>query len=254
MRTKTPDYTFTVDDFGGRRHGRRRQSRERQDRRRCRHRARRHAHALGYGDRVGGPAEDGAIADDLDELKYSPPANLYGTDVASFTFKVNGWHGRQQRQRLHDDHRREREVDDPVTGKPGITGTAQVGQTLTSDWRVPSRMWPRRCRTPSFRPRSPLQGPVDPAVERSHLRPTFRARRNETYDPGQPPTRARRPQGEGLVRGRRRHRRGPAHQPDAYPGRAARSWARTTPRCSVRRCPSAKSRRTPPRAWTSAPR
>ena len=41
------------------------------------------------------------------DLKYSPPANLYGTDVASFTFKVND--GTVDSDNAYtDDHRRER--------------------------------------------------------------------------------------------------------------------------------------------------
>ena len=69
-------------------------------------------------------------ADDLDELKYSPPANLYGTDVASFTFKVND--GTVDSDNAYTMTIDVKGMDDPVTGKPGITGTAQVGQTLTA--------------------------------------------------------------------------------------------------------------------------
>ena len=69
-------------------------------------------------------------ADDLDELKYSPPANLYGTDVASFTFKVNdGTVDSDNAYTMTIDVKGE---DDSATGAPGITGTAQVGQTLTA--------------------------------------------------------------------------------------------------------------------------
>ena len=70
------------------------------------------------------------LADDLDELKYSPPANLYGTDVASFTFKVNdGTVDSDNAYTMTIDVKGE---DDSATGAPGITGTAQVGQTLTA--------------------------------------------------------------------------------------------------------------------------
>ena len=69
-------------------------------------------------------------ADDLEELKYSPPANLYGTDVASFTFKVND--GTVDSDNAYTMTIDVKGMDDPVTGKPGITGTAQVGQTLTA--------------------------------------------------------------------------------------------------------------------------
>ena len=69
-------------------------------------------------------------ADDLDELKYSPPANLYGTDVASFTFKVND--GTVDSDNAYTMTIDVKGMDDPATGKPGITGTAQVGPTLTA--------------------------------------------------------------------------------------------------------------------------
>ena len=66
----------------------------------------------------------------LGNLKYSPAANLYGTDVASFTFKVNdGTVDSDNAYTMNIDVKGE---DDPATGKPGITGTAQVGQTLTA--------------------------------------------------------------------------------------------------------------------------
>ena len=69
-------------------------------------------------------------ADEIDDLKYSPPANLYGTDFASFTFKVNdGTVDSDDAYTMNIDVKGE---DDPATGEPGITGTAQVGQTLTA--------------------------------------------------------------------------------------------------------------------------
>ena len=69
-------------------------------------------------------------AADLGNLKYSPAANLYGTDVASFTFKVNdGTVDSDNAYTMNIDVKGE---DDSATGKPGITGTAQVGQTLTA--------------------------------------------------------------------------------------------------------------------------
>ena len=70
------------------------------------------------------------LAAEIDDLKYSPPANLYGTDVASFTFKVNdGTVDSDNAYTITIDVKGE---DDSATGKPGITGTAQVGQTLTA--------------------------------------------------------------------------------------------------------------------------
>ena len=70
------------------------------------------------------------LAAEIDDLKYSPAANLYGTDVASFTFKVNdGTVDSDNAYTMNIDVKGE---DDPATGKPGITGTAQVGQTLTA--------------------------------------------------------------------------------------------------------------------------
>ena len=63
-------------------------------------------------------------------LKYSPPANLYGTDVASFTFKVNdGTVDSDNAYTMTIDVKGE---DDSATGAPTITGTAQVGETLTA--------------------------------------------------------------------------------------------------------------------------
>ena len=69
-------------------------------------------------------------AAEIDDLKYSPAANLYGTDVASFTFKVNdGTVDSDNAYTMNIDVKGE---DDPATGKPGITGTAQVGERLTA--------------------------------------------------------------------------------------------------------------------------
>ena len=70
------------------------------------------------------------LAAEIDDLKYSPPANLYGTDFATFTFKVNdGTVDSDNAYTMNIDVKGE---DDPATGKPGITGMAQVGQTLTA--------------------------------------------------------------------------------------------------------------------------
>ena len=67
-------------------------------------------------------------AAEIDDLKYSPPANLYGMDFASFTFKVND--GTVDSDDAYTMYIDVQGMDDPATGKPGITGTAQVGRTL----------------------------------------------------------------------------------------------------------------------------
>ena len=67
--------------------------------------------------------------DDLDELKYSPPANLYGTDFASFTFKVND--GTDDSDSAYTMTIAVLSRNDPATGEPTISGTAREGQTLT---------------------------------------------------------------------------------------------------------------------------
>ena len=79
---------------------------------------------------VSGDLPQTVPADEIDDLKYSPPANLYGTDVASFTFKVND--GTVDSDNAYTMNIDVKGMDDPATGKPGITGTAQVGQTLTA--------------------------------------------------------------------------------------------------------------------------
>ena len=63
------------------------------------------------------------------ELKYVPPANANGDDLTSFTFRVNDGGVDSATHTLTIDVTA---VNDPATGKPGITGTAQVGQTLTA--------------------------------------------------------------------------------------------------------------------------
>ena len=70
------------------------------------------------------------LAAEIGSLKYSPPANLYGTDVASFTFKVNdGTVDSDNAYTMTIDVKGE---NDSATGAPTITGTAQVGETLTA--------------------------------------------------------------------------------------------------------------------------
>ena len=70
-------------------------------------------------------------AADLGNLKYSPPANLNGYEnFATFGFKVNdGTDDSVDTYRINIDVV---PMNDPVTGKPGIAGTAQVGRRLTA--------------------------------------------------------------------------------------------------------------------------
>ena len=73
------------------------------------------------------------LAADLGNLKYSPPANanVIGSPAyTTFTFKVND--GTVDSDDTYSMNIDVRPMNDPVTGKPGITGTAQVGRTLTA--------------------------------------------------------------------------------------------------------------------------
>ena len=63
-------------------------------------------------------------------LTYSPPANASGNDADSFTFRVND--GTDDSVLVYTQSIHLTAVNDAATGKPGITGTAQVGQTLTA--------------------------------------------------------------------------------------------------------------------------
>ena len=67
---------------------------------------------------------------DGSKLKYSPPANANGTAYASFTFKVND--GTDDSATANTMTIDVTAVNDPATGEPTITGTAQVGQALTA--------------------------------------------------------------------------------------------------------------------------
>ena len=69
------------------------------------------------------------LAAEIDELKYSPPANLYGTDVATFTFKVND--GTDDSADAYTMTIGVTAVN-PATGAPAISGAAAVGQALTA--------------------------------------------------------------------------------------------------------------------------
>ena len=63
-------------------------------------------------------------------LKYTPPANANGTGYASFKFKVND--GTADSAAEYTITINVTPVNDPATGTPTISGTAQVGQTLTA--------------------------------------------------------------------------------------------------------------------------
>ena len=72
-------------------------------------------------------------AADLGNLKYSPPANAnVGTigNFVTFDFKVND--GTDDSADTYTMSINVAPMNDPATGKPGITGTAQVGRTLTA--------------------------------------------------------------------------------------------------------------------------
>ena len=63
-------------------------------------------------------------------LKYAPPANANGAGYASFKFKVND--GTADSAAEYTITINVTAVNDPATGAPTISGTAQVGQTLTA--------------------------------------------------------------------------------------------------------------------------
>ena len=63
-------------------------------------------------------------------LKYAPPANAHGASYASFTFKVND--GTVDSTAEYTITINVTAVNDPATGAPTISGTAQVGQALTA--------------------------------------------------------------------------------------------------------------------------
>ena len=62
-------------------------------------------------------------------LKYAPPANANGTGYASFKFKVNDGTADSAEYTITINVTA---VNDPATGTPTISGTAQVGQILTA--------------------------------------------------------------------------------------------------------------------------
>ena len=70
-------------------------------------------------------------AGELGNLKYVPPANAASyNNLAPFTFKVND--GTDDSDETYQFNIDVIPVDDPATGKPGIEGTARVGETLTA--------------------------------------------------------------------------------------------------------------------------
>ena len=64
------------------------------------------------------------------KLKYTPPADANGTGYASFKFKVND--GSADSTDAHTMTISVTAVNDPATGAPAISGTAEVGETLTA--------------------------------------------------------------------------------------------------------------------------
>ena len=68
---------------------------------------------------------------DAGKLVFTPTENEYGDGYASFTFRVcDGTHESPSAYTMTIDVT---PVNDPPTGKPTITGTAKVGETLTVD-------------------------------------------------------------------------------------------------------------------------
>ncbi len=62
-------------------------------------------------------------------LKYIPPANAHGSNYASFTFKVSDG---TDESATYTVTMSITPMNDPATGAPTISGTAQMGQTLTA--------------------------------------------------------------------------------------------------------------------------
>ena len=67
---------------------------------------------------------------DDDKLVFTPAANANGTGYASFTFKVSD--GTEKSALAYTMTVNVTAVNDPATGLPTISGTAQVGETLTA--------------------------------------------------------------------------------------------------------------------------
>ena len=75
-----------------------------------------------------GPLPKAVGAAQIGTLKYVPPANESGTALASFTFRVND--GTDDSVATNTMTVNVMAVNDAATGKPGIAGTARVGQAL----------------------------------------------------------------------------------------------------------------------------
>ena len=69
-------------------------------------------------------------AADIGKLAFTPAANANGTGYASFTFKVSD--GTNESASAYTMTVNVTAVNDPATGAPTISGTAQVGETLTA--------------------------------------------------------------------------------------------------------------------------
>ena len=69
-------------------------------------------------------------AADIGKLAFTPVANANGTGYASFTFKVSD--GTNESASAYTMTVNVTAVNDPATGAPTISGTAQVGETLTA--------------------------------------------------------------------------------------------------------------------------
>ena len=67
---------------------------------------------------------------DADKLVYTPLTNANGTDYASFTFRVSD--GKDESASAHTMTVNVTPVNDEATGRPTISGTAQVGHELTA--------------------------------------------------------------------------------------------------------------------------
>ena len=75
-------------------------------------------------------ADEVVPAASIGNLAYTPPADANGTGYASFTFKVSD--GTDESAVANTMTIDVTAGNDPATGEPTITGTAQVGQTLTA--------------------------------------------------------------------------------------------------------------------------
>ena len=67
---------------------------------------------------------------DAGKLTYKPPANAYGDGYATFTFKVSD--GEDESAQAYTMTVNVTAVNDDPTGKPSISGTAAMGETLTA--------------------------------------------------------------------------------------------------------------------------